>query len=82
MFKIQTLIKSIVRNLYLKTLLQALNSTSLIKAKPLEICLPCLLMQKVATSFYGIDSLYSILKVIMKLFGINQKEAAFQDNKS
>ena len=39
--------------IFLKFLPQALDNTSLIKAKPLGICLPCLLMQKVAVSFYG-----------------------------
>ena len=41
MFKTQTLIKSIIKIVYLKTLPQALDNTSLIKAKPLELCLPC-----------------------------------------
>ena len=36
-----------------KTLPQALDDTSLIKAKPLELCLPCPLVLKVAASFYG-----------------------------
>ena len=53
MFKIQAPIKSIVRIVYLKTLPQALDDTSLIKAKPLELCLPCPLVLKVAASFYG-----------------------------
>ena len=53
MFKIQTLIKSIVRILYLKTLPQDPDSTSLIKVQPLEMCLLCLLVQKVVVSFYG-----------------------------
>ena len=39
--------------LYLKTLPQALDNTSLTKAKPLGICLPCPLMQKLAAGFYG-----------------------------
>ena len=52
-FKLQTLIKFIGEILYLKTLTQALDSTSLIKAKPLEMCLPCLLVQKVGASFNG-----------------------------
>ena len=53
MFKIQALIKSIVRIVYLKTRPQALDSTSFIKLKPLELCLPCPLVLKVAASFYG-----------------------------
>ena len=53
MFKIQAPIKSIVRIVYLKILSQALNDTSLIKAKPLELCLPCPLVLKVAANFYG-----------------------------
>ena len=53
MFKIQTLIKSIIRILFLKTLPHVLDSTSLIKAKPLEMCLPCPLVQTVVASFYG-----------------------------
>ena len=40
-----------IKILYLKTLPQALDNTSLTKAKPLGICLPCLLMQKVAAGF-------------------------------
>ena len=30
----------------------------------------------------SVDSLYSTLKLIKKQFNINQKKAAFQDNKS
>ena len=70
------------------------------------MCSPCLLVQKVAVSFYGqyseieiitisyfvaclindlltvsIYSFYSILKVVMKPFDINQNKATFQDNK-
>ena len=53
MFKIQTFIKSI-SILYLKTFAQALDSTSLIKVKPIVMCcLPCSLVQEVVTSFYG-----------------------------
>ena len=53
MFKIQRFMKSI-SNLYLKTFAQALNSTSLIKVKAVEMCcLPCPLVQEVVTSFYG-----------------------------
>ena len=37
MFKTETLTKSIVRIVYLKTLPQAINDTSLIKGKPLEL---------------------------------------------
>ena len=57
---IQTLIKSIIRILYLKTLPQALHNTSLTKAKPLGICLPCLLMQKVAVGFYGEIEIFAV----------------------
>ena len=53
MFKIQVLITSIVRIAYLKTQPQALDDTSLIKAKPLELCLPCPLVLKVAASLYS-----------------------------
>ena len=52
-FKIQTLIKSIIRILCLKTLPQVLDNTSLTKAKTIGICLPCPLMQEVAAGFYG-----------------------------
>ena len=47
MFKIQALIKSIIRVVYLKTLQQSLE------IKPLELCLPSPLVLKVVTSFYG-----------------------------
>ena len=61
MFKIQIPIKSIVRILYLKALAEALDSTSVIKAKRLEVCIPCLLVQKVMASFYGdVDLLLSV----------------------
>ena len=40
-------------SLELKALPQGLDSTVLIKAKPLETCLPCPLMQKVAASLYS-----------------------------
>ena len=53
MFKIQALIKSIVGIVYLKTRSQALDNTSLIKTKPLELCSPRPLVLKVAASFYG-----------------------------
>ena len=53
MFKIQALIKSIVRIVYLKTRPQALDNISLMKAKPLELYLPCPLVLKVAASFCG-----------------------------
>ena len=53
MFKIQALIKSIVGIVYLKTRSQALDNTTLIKTKPLELCLPCPLVLKVAASYYG-----------------------------
>ena len=36
-----------------KTLPQALDNTSRTKAKPLELCLPCPLVLKVAVRFYG-----------------------------
>ena len=52
-FKIQTLIKSIARIVCLNALPQALDNRSLIKMKPLEMCLPCLLVLKVAVGFYG-----------------------------
>ena len=51
MLKIQTLIKPIIESLYLKPLPQALNSTSLIMVKLLEMCLLCPLVQKIAMSF-------------------------------
>ena len=63
----------------LKALPETLNNTSLIKAKPLELCVPCLLVLKVAVSFYGeivnfmSDPLYSIVKVATKPFHVNQK---------
>ena len=47
MFKIQALIKSIIRVVYLKTLQQSLE------IKPLELCLSSPLVLKVVTSFYG-----------------------------
>ena len=53
MFKTHTLIKSIITIVYLKTLPQALNNTYLIKVKPLEMCLPCLLVLKVVVNFCG-----------------------------
>ena len=103
MLEIQRLIKSVVRILCLKTLPQALHSTYLIKVKPLEICLPCLLVQKVVASFHGeiensaislvcclfnqssVDCVYRLFiqhfESGNETFDINQKKAAFQDNK-
>ena len=52
MFKIQTVIKSIIRIAYLKTFPQALDNTAFIKLKPLVMCLPCPLVLKVVASFY------------------------------
>ena len=46
MFKIQAFIKSIVGIVYLKTLPHALDDTSVIKAKPLELYLSCPLVLK------------------------------------
>ena len=41
-------------SLELKTLPQALDSTSLIKVKPLEMCLLCsLVLKSIVASFYG-----------------------------
>ena len=45
------LVKQPTPNLEPKTLPQALNDASLIKAKPLELCLPCLLVLKVVANF-------------------------------
>ena len=46
-------VKSFIRIVYLKTLPQTLDNTSLIKVKPLDLCLPCSLVLKVAASFCG-----------------------------
>ena len=72
MFKIQ---KSIIRILYLKTLSQVLDSTSLIKAKPLEMCSPCPLVHKVVTSFLvklkSLPSVYFVASLINHLLTVS-----------
>ena len=64
-------LKSVVVILYLKTLPHVLKSTSLIKAKPIEMALSCLLVQKVAASFYGgielLSSFYFVAPLINHL---------------
>ena len=40
-------------SLKLKTLSKVLNNASLIKIKPLEVCLPLPLVLKVSANFYG-----------------------------
>ena len=102
MVKIQVLKNpSLESYVYLKSLPQAVDDTSLIKLKPLEVCLPCSLVLKVVASFslsdpslylaacminhlstVSRDSFYSTLNVVTKLFYINQRKAAFQDNKN
>ena len=63
--------QSIVRIFCLKALPQALNGTSFIKPKPLEMYLPCSLVQKVMGSFYSeiksLPSVYFVACLINRL---------------
>ena len=56
----------------------------MVKLKPLLLLyfVACLIRTITYVSIVSIDSFYSTLKVLMKQFDINQRKAAFQDNKS